>query len=355
VPAMHRITSALLLGLALSACVSLPPDRTSSCHAAKRPPVRLSEDGRTASVTLDVLTYNIEGLPNRLRPGRPAALREIGMRLADLRSRNEAPDVVMFQEAFSRAARRAVLSSGYPSIASGPSARDPQPRPHSLALPGRPNPRRGELGLKFASSGVVIASEFPIVKRARQPFARGSCAGFDCVANKGLVSARIAVPGVPVPLDLFSTHMNSTRASRVPERRHLAAHRKQSQEAMGFVAAHGDPSTPTIFGGDFNMRGSPERFAEFARWKPLTLVHRYCLDQSQTCDIRMSWDGDEPWMDTQDLQLFRSSDVVTIRPIRIKAMFDGSENEPRLSDHDGLRVLYHISWRVENSVVSPCR
>ena len=60
----------------------------------------------------------------------------------------------------------------------------------------------------------------------------------------------------------------------------------------------------------------------------------------------MSWDGDAPWMDTQDLQLFAPGREVTVRPVRVEAMFDGSEGSPRLSDHDGFRVVYEIAWPV---------
>lgn len=350
----RTILAAAVACAVLPACVSLPPARSATCEAAKQPAVSISEDGRTASVKLDVLTYNVEGLPNRLRGGRPAALREIGERLAALRSRGDAPDIVMFQEVFSRSAGRAVLAAGYPSLTPGPAARDPVPQASDRSLPGRPDPRRGEIGLRFASSGIVIASEFPVLARARQAFARGSCAGFDCLSNKGLVLARVRVPGVPGTIDLLNTHMNSSRASKVPTRRHLAAHRKQSREAMGFLAAHADLSTPTIFGGDFNMRGSEERFAGFARWKPLTLVHRYCIEQPQRCDVRMSWDGDEPWMDTQDLQLFRSGEKVEVTPIRVEAMFDGSGRGPKLSDHDGFLVTYRLSWPARLTPPAAC-
>jgi hypothetical protein len=260
----------------------------------------------------------------------------------------------MFQEVFSRSARRAIVAADYPSLAPGPSARDRPPTGKERSLPGRSNPRKGELGIKLASSGLVIASEFPIFASVRQPFARGSCAGFDCLSNKGVVFARVAIPGVPATVDLFNTHMNSKRASRVSERRNLAAHQKQSREVLRFVGVHSDPETPTIFGGDFNMRGSEARFAEFARWKPLTLVHRYCLEQPGRCYVRMSWDGDEPWMDTQDLQLFRSGTMVKARPVRIEAMFDGAEGRPRLSDHDGFRVIYELSWPAAMTPPAPC-
>lgn len=337
-----------------SGCAGLPEPRSVSCADAKRPEIFYSEDGRTAVTRLDVLTYNVEGLPKRLRGGRTEALREIGEHLKALRASGAAPDIVLFQEVFSRSARRAVVASGYPSLAPGPSARDPRPQAAQSSLPGRRNPRKGEIGIKLVSSGVVIAAEFPVVASDKQPFARGSCAGFDCLSNKGVAFARVAVPGVPGTIDMFSTHMNSMGASRVPERRHLAAHKKQTREALGFVHARGDLRTPTIFGGDFNMRRSQERFAEFSRWKPLTLVHRYCLEQPSICDVRMSWDGDAPWMDTQDLQLFRSGALVKVRPLKVEAMFDGGQGGPRLSDHDGFRVVYELSWPADATSTSPC-
>jgi len=340
--------------MALGGCVSLPEPRTVACADAKRPEIRISEDGRTASTRIDVLTYNVEGLPKRVRPGRTGALRELGIRLASMRAAGTAPGIVMFQEVFSRSARRAVVAADYPSLASGPSAKDRPPRPRQRSLPGRANLRKGELGIKLASSGLVIASDYPVLASGRQPFARGSCAGFDCLSNKGIVFALVAIPGVPATIDLFNTHMNSRGASRVAERRNLAAHQKQSREVLGFVGMHSDPDTPTIFGGDFNMRGSDERFAEFSRWKPLTLVHGYCLEQASRCDVRMSWDGDEPWMDTQDLQLFRSGTVVKARPVRVEAMFDGGKGGPRLSDHDGFRVIYELSWPAAMTPPAPC-
>lgn len=338
--------AALLPFLLLAACVSLPPARTISCEAAPRPEIRLSEDGRTASVLLDVLTYNVEGLPKLTRSGRRDPLQEIGDHLAALRNAGTAPHVVMFQEVFSRRARSAVLSTGYPSLAPGPSVRDRPPSSDDPRLPGRRNPRRGELGLKLSSSGVLIASEFPLLTTGVLPYARGSCAGFDCLANKGVAFARMAIPGVPGPVDLYSTHMNSMGASRVPERRHLAAHRRQAHELGDYIAANSPAGVPVILAGDFNMRQSPDRFEHFAVAR-LELVHAFCIDNRELCDVRISLDGDEPWMDTQDLQLFASGAPVRVRPVRIEAMFDGSEGSPKLSDHDALRVVYELSWRTD--------
>ena len=340
--------SVLVPFLLLAGCVSLPEARSVSCEAAPRPEISVSEGGRTASMHLDVLTYNIEGLPKLTRSGRRDPLQEIGDRLAELRRAGTAPDVVMFQEVFSRRARNAVLSTGYPSLAPGPSAGDRPPRSPDPRLPGRKNPRRGELGLKLSSSGVLIASEYPFVATTVLPYARGSCAGIDCLANKGVALARMAIPGVPGFVDLYSTHMNSMGASRVPERRHLAAHRRQARELSDWIAANSPPGMPVILAGDFNMRQSPGRFEHFGVER-LELVHAYCIANREACDVRLSWDGDEPWMDTQDLQLFASGSPVRVRPVRVEAMFDGSERGPRLSDHDALRVVYELSWPTDVS------
>lgn len=52
--------------------------------------------------------------------------------------------------------------------------------------------------------------------------------------------------------------------------------------------------------------------------------------------------------DTQDLQFFRSGRHVQLRPLRLEAMFDGAPGGPKLSDHDGYRVVYELTWSVED-------
>lgn len=335
----------LLLSVALGGCASLPAPRTLACAQSERPEIRLSEDGRTASTTLDVLTYNIEGLPWPARSGRSAELRQIGEALRQLREAGDAPDVVLFQEVFSRSAAKGVTGADYPALVAGPARTQRSPHKIEAELPGRAKPRKGELGLRLLSSGLAIASRYPIEASTSDPFSRGICAGFDCLANKGVLFARIAMPGVPVPIDVFNTHMNAQSASGVKPERHLASHNAQAVELAYFARNTWDRRNPIIFGGDFNMKQAPERYDVFNRLQPLVLVHEHCLPEGQ-CDVRVSWDGDAPWLDTQDLQLFASGHDVRVRPLRVEAMFDGSPHSPALSDHDGFRVVYEISWNV---------
>ena len=213
------------------------------------------------------------------------------------------------------------------------------------ALPGTAKMKRGEVGLRVAGSGLAIASRFPISHSDLRAYGKKSCAGIDCLSNKGIVLARVLIPGVPRPVDIYNTHLNSSGASRAPEQRRDAAHERQALEASEFINKTHDDANPVILGGDFNMRNSDERWSQFQRYQKLALVHQVCASGFGDCDVRMSWDGDEPWMDTQDLQFFWSGESVSIRPIRVETMFDGSPSSPALSDHDGLKVTYELRWR----------
>jgi endonuclease/exonuclease/phosphatase family metal-dependent hydrolase len=326
---------------ALLAIVSGSPSRADE---ARGPEIHISSDGKTASMTLDVLTFNLEGVP--WRSGRKAQLKEIGRRLGALRTSGQAPDIILFQEAFSDDAKAAVRRAGYPATLAGPG------RKQRRSLPGEGERKghkwtKGELGVRLVGSGLAVASAYPIRSQAGEPFSHRACAGFDCLSNKGGLFAEIAIPGAPQTLEIFDTHMNAQGASRVKPRRYVPAHEAQALELGQFVDAHRDLQKPAILGGDFNMRGSEARFNFFEDRQPLSLVHRYCLEHRQDCDVRISWDGDAPRMDTQDLQFFGSGAVVQVRPIRVETLFDGKPGSPRLSDHDGFRVIYELSWPVD--------
>lgn len=328
----------------VTACATAPPQRMLICRAAPQPAITLSADGKTAGTRLSVLTYNIEGLPWPARKGRPPKLREIGARLAAMRAAGTGPDIILFQEMFSGSAKRAVADTSYPAIASGPRRTTTAPaEAFASPLPGRAKPKRGEIGLHLLGSGLATASHFPIVADARRAFGRRACAGIDCLSNKGVMLTRIRVPGVPAPIDVYNTHLNSQTASRAPAERRIAAHLRQSRALGAFLAETRNRNAATIFAGDFNMRQSDRRWNHFSRYLSLGLVHRACTETA-SCDVRLSWDGDAPWMDTQDLQFFGSGRLVRIRPVRIEALFDGGPSGPKLSDHDGFLVTYELTW-----------
>ncbi|WP_420145511.1 endonuclease/exonuclease/phosphatase family protein [Sphingobium sp.] len=344
---------AMSMALWTAGCATPSPRHIMACATAPIP-VLHAPDADRITTTLSVLSYNIEGLGWPARAGRADDLRRIGRHLAALRRDGRAPDIVLFQEMFSGPAKAAVAASGYPAIATGPNRTTRARGVTKEALPGRSHFRRGELGLHLTGSGLAIASRYPIVDGAMHAYGRRSCAGIDCLANKGVMLARIAIPGVPTPVDLYNTHMNSRGASRAPHSRNLAAHDRQSLEASAFIDRTHDDAYPVIFGGDFNMRRSQPRWDNFSRYQSFHLVHRTCVEVGSDCEVRLNWSGDKPWMETQDLQFFWPGDRVSVRPVRVEAMFTGKAGDPALSDHDGLLVTYQLSWPRSAAVTSNC-
>lgn len=344
---MMAVATGVLL---LTACGPKPPLRVMACSAA--PPVAVVAHGEMRTARLSVLTYNLEGLSWPARTGRAAKLAEIGKRLAAMQAAGTAPDVVLFQEMFSPAAKRAVAASAYPAIVPGP-GRTTSPKAANDPMPGKSKPLKGEVGIRLLGGGLAIASRYPTIDTASEAYGRRACAGFDCLANKGVMLARIHLPGVPVPVDLYNTHMNARGASGVKEARDREAHARQALAASDFIARTEVAAHPLIFGGDFNMRHSEARWEGFSAHHPLTLVHEICVDPIEGCEVKLSWDGDEPWMDTQDLQFFANGGRVTIRPARVEAMFDGGASGPRLSDHDGFLVTYELRWLASMAVETP--
>ena len=291
------------------------------------------------------MTYNIEGLPWPARKGRRPFLRAITAEFQRMEQLGVLPDVIVFQEAFSSQALQTAASTPHSHFVTGPRAAK-----HSgLSKTSDPvlrkrNCLRGEWGIRFMGSGLAIASRFPILGVYRQPYGPSSCAGWDCLANKSAMLVQIAVPGLLDPAEIATTHMNSQGASGVKPKKHLAAHRVQSAELADFLDRVSDAVNPLVIAGDFNMRRSPERLDAFERQNGFQLARRHCLEAviEVPCEIALSFDGDEPWLDTQDLQIYDDGARIALRPIRIEAWFDGDDAGGRLSDHDAYIVTYAL-------------
>jgi endonuclease/exonuclease/phosphatase family metal-dependent hydrolase len=298
------------------------------------------------SVTFSVMTYNVEGLPWPVRSGRGAALKKIGFELAAMRSKGEEPDVVLIQEGFRDEVWDLIDESGYPYVARGP--RKGQRDTNYLSGGARPDFRRvryrakGEGLGKWGSSGLWVLSNHPI--EWVRSHAYRYCAGLDCLANKGVMLVAVHVPGLSVPVEIAGTHLNSKRASGVPRKRATQAHHLQVDELKHFMQADRTPGAPLIIGGDFNIMHSPDRFDYVMNEYPFAVVSRWCHERPKACDTQISYDGDAPWLDTQDLIGFLSGDAVEVIPTAVEATFDGA-SEPVLSDHDGYKVTFKLTPR----------
>ncbi|MEW4468312.1 endonuclease/exonuclease/phosphatase family protein [Parasphingorhabdus sp. JC815] len=310
------------------------------------PEITRLQDG-LLTTEVSVLIYNVEGLPWPARSNRKGKLRQIADVIKKSRENGNGPDFIFLQEAFSKSAAKIAEISGYQNVVAGP-RRSRKRRDESADIPKdfKKGRRRfkGERFGKFLNSGLYVLTDHEIISYRRDPFSKRACAGFDCLANKGILSVRAQVAGVPTPIDLFTVHMNSQKASGVKTPRANKAHEYQVDETTFFLRNHRDTQNPFVFAGDFNMRNSSGRLEYFSYQLPYNVVRHYCTVIVQDCQIEMSWDGDEPWLDTQDLQFFGNGQHVKIRPIHAKAMFDEKYPDGKLSDHDGYLVTYRLSW-----------
>jgi hypothetical protein len=330
---------------------------------------KISTDASTgmASMEISVLDYNVAGLPFPIGCGkasrqtdekgkripiacdRSEGVRAIGDALADLRVQGIEPDIILLQEAFIPAVAEIAGRAGYPNWIAGPGPNETGPKYSKRASESFITERRfwkGEKWGKRQPSGLLIASNFQISEQFNFPFYEWECAGFDCLANKGVMLARIRIPGLPDLLEIATTHYNAKKASGVPLERAHAAHRLQVDATLEFISQTSDYDLPMIWGGDLNMRRSEDRINYFVEQSgpDLNEVSSHCLEHPDTCRMRIRNKSDEPWFETQDLQGWGSGKRVTVEPISVEEIFDQPVDGKMLSDHSGFLVVYRLSW-----------
>jgi endonuclease/exonuclease/phosphatase family metal-dependent hydrolase len=320
--------------------------------ARGNPPILTSNIPADAHIS--VMTYNVEGLPFPARIGRSSSLGQIGERLRELRAAGQQPHVVVLQEAFSDDAKRIGIDSGYRYIVRGPSADMAATAPLNDAtrkLDASASMFKGEGIGKYLDSGLVILSDYPVVAVRRVVYQ--ACAGFDCMANKGAVMALLAVPGLPTPVAVVDTHLNSRAASRVDFSRSLIAYRQQVETLGKFLRDNLSPTTPLIVAGDFNVGKDQNRVAylrsNFAHWwngstgiDVADALHS-CAAGQGGCDANMPADAYKTLRRGKDWQIAAPALASAMRPRAISVPFGRESDGTMLSDHMGYTV--HYRWQ----------
>jgi len=305
------------------------------------------------AVQLSVLTYNVHGLPWPLASRRGAALRAIGRELAARRKAGQQPDVVLIQEGFRDEITDLVRLSGYRFWAQGPSRSDPAPArpPGGRRYAAVRYPLSGEGWGKLTGSGLHVLSDLPIVAVEGEAFR--ACAGLDCLANKGVMLARLALPDGAGEVDVVNTHMNAKRASRTPVARFQQAHNLQTEQLVAFIKREHPSDLPLLVGGDFNVKGTPARYDYEATTRPYTVVSEFCDAREAHCEGQAPAAAHQPWLDSQDLQAFRAGGPVNVRPVTVATVFDSALGRPALSDHVGYLVRYQLNWSPTDPARAP--
>lgn len=299
---------------------------------------------------LSLLTYNVNDLPWPLDMNREARMRAIGDRLAALRAEGHAPQVVVLQEAFTRDAQAIARRAGYRFTVLGPASSDPRPEsdyasPRSLL--------KGEGVGPLLSSGLVMMSDFRISDVRRAPFPAGACSGFDCLANKGMLSAQVAVPGVQTPVEIVTTHFNSATPSGQPEPVSRLAFLRQLAALDRFTARERVRPVVRIYAGDFNMGHSEARltamFGYIRRHKSQAIAASgrekraaMCVDTPDECTRDMMLGSNVPPRHANDWQFATVPKDVQLNPIAREIMFRPDRTGKQFSDHLGLKVVYQF-------------
>ncbi len=342
------ITATVLLGLVAAVWAILPDgraarvERLADCYEpAALPKVETLADGRKA-VRLRVLLWNVEGLPWPIRSGREAKLDRIADWIAKHRKAGLGPDILILHKAFTPEASRITTAAGYRAILPGPAWDDKRQFPAAAPSAGFADAARwwkGEGIGKWLDGGLYIATDLPVIDQARDAFGADSCAGYDCLSNKGGLALRVAIPGAPEPLTLFNTHRNSREPAKVGIARAEASHVLQTQENDALLAAFGDKGA-LIAAGDFNNYRAGDKRGRFAADPAFHLAAKgpgLAARAAPMTDIRA-------WTDAYDLLGYRASAAMKVEPLVVATLFDG-KNGPVLSDHAAQYVIFRLSWR----------
>lgn len=346
--AAFRLLVAGALVAALAACATALSGPDANIVLDAPPPgagpapleVRIDPETGERTASLRVMTYNIAGLPAPLKAGRAEAIARIGDSLAEMRAAGTAPHVVLIQEGFMDAPMAELIArAGYAHVARGPDAALPAPA-RDAGMRGAQRLRGEGLG-KALGSGLYILSDFPILETRMAAY--GDCAGVDCLANKGAMVAQVALPGAPAPIAVANTHMNAKKKSLAPLARAHLAHRLQVAAMDRLVRDSRRPGQALIFGGDFNMRRSEERWSGSVPPAPYAFARYYCAEIDWRCDASGLSLTEAGLRDTQDLQGFHDGAEMRVRPQRLAILYDKTR-PGALSDHSAYLVDYRISW-----------
>lgn len=162
--------------------------------------------------------------------------------------RSEQPDIVGLCEVWVDSEKQKLrneLADIYPFSHQGPWEDAPRP-----------------LEFEYFDGGLLLLSKYPIVDRHQTIYRQ--CAGEDCLTNKGVLHARIAVPGHPVNYDIFITHMQSC-PPEVPQIPGVGPSNcedvlevSQADHLSSFVQACSSPEGVALLMGDLNIKGQDQ-------------------------------------------------------------------------------------------------
>lgn len=307
--------------------------------------------GPANQVSLSVMTYNVKGLPWPIARNRDAAFVKMETRLLALRKANTQPHVIVLQEAFTERAKQISSRSGYRYFANGPSEsmiNTKRPDKKDLSFVEAASFFKGETIGKSLDSGLQIASDYPILSIKRAAFPAFACAGYDCLANKGILLITVSIPGSATPVTIATTHMNSKRGARVSYSRSLYAYRLQVAAIEAFLSSNSDPRLPIIFAGDFNA-SSNARLSHLlnkgtATWSafPVRSALQNCIAAAIEQGKKVDNLATNVVARGRDWQFYASGTRSRLTATKFEIPFGRERDGTMLSDHVGYGIFYEL-------------
>lgn len=212
----------LALMLGCFGCASGRPARLIITH-----PVAAAPTGRfDKPLSLNLVTYNIWGLPSWMTGAPHGRYPKIARELERLD-----PDIILLQEAWTAAARKAAPNNGRWVIARAAGQ-------HTL----------------FQQDGLMTLSKFPIIGGRFYPFSRAAFP--DRFVNKGMLKVTLQLPNGQV-LNVWNVHLQDGGSLKV--------RRSQVLEIVSRVQAADDGQIADLVGGDFNCTPESALFQELSK------------------------------------------------------------------------------------------
>ena len=272
--------------------------------------------------TLRVLSYNINGLPLGLSDSTRYA--DVGRILSRWRREDRAPHVVMIQEGFEARTRELAAEAGYPHVVRG--------------TPG---------GWVKANGGLIVLSEFPVEHAMTTAFE--NCLSHDCLSRKGAMIVRLRVPDLPFPLDVATTHLNSSYQAH-PRELYDQTRTDQTHEAWRLIrhfnGVYPPPEPPArVFAGDFNFHPGDQAYEEFLRLSGMENAGDFCTRTG--CDTGSPRDDvRRVWQRSVDHHFFGPAPGAdhTMEAVHFTLRFRDPVRGRPLSDHRGKEFHYLIRW-----------
>jgi len=266
---------------------------------------------------ITVMNYNIKGLDGLFGGNKKENIKRIMSEIEKKFQNGTAPDVLLFQEAFSGDANKLIKTINTPDL-----------YPYRVKGPDSSG--------KLYNSGLVALSRFPILSNDVVEF-KDQCSSWDCNADKGAQLVTIKADHWPEPIRILNTHLQATNDFD-------DIRKSQILILKSFYEKFESTKINTIFAGDFNTKPSRPSYDFFKQtFIGLKNVGEFCATNA-ACSIHPSINNDLLYVQSKDHQFFSCSANSAITPIGFVRNFSVEVDNLELSDHKAYQVQYKIDW-----------